>query len=268
MAGEGIRGRRIVVGALLTLSILGACGTGDQPIARETTDSAVVSTGSATGDAAALPASDAADSTVGTTAVPPKQLEDRVLPGTEFDLFATGAVLTVAGVPVDDVLNVRVGPGPEFQVITTLAPTSSGDAVATGRNRDVESGIWAEIEMGDIVGWAKTEFLMQAGAVIDDTANLFPTAQDHPSGPTPEVLARQVADAYASLEPDSTVTIIDGPRHGDLSTVTVDVLGLGDDSIGGYRVHIVLEQVQTGYRVRNVETTTLCARGFDGRRCA
>lgn len=253
-------------------SVLAACGSGtdDRPVAKDATpDSAVVSAGVTSSDTAALSLPDPdPDATVGTTAVPPKVLEERVLPGDAFDAYPyAGAELVVVGVPADDVLNVRLGPGPEFQVVTTLAPTSVSDAVATGRNRSVESGVWAEIRMGGVVGWANTAFLMQTGAVNDDTANLFGAEPENPSGSSPETLARRVAAAYASLQPDSTVTVIDGPRHGDLSTVTVDVIGLGDDSIGGYRVQVFMETDDALFRVRTVETTTLCTRGVDGGVC-
>lgn len=275
MAGEGtdrrrsVRVRTLGAVALAIAIVLAACGSdGDRPVAQSSADSAVVSAGAGDADATALMDEESVESTVGTTAVPPKRLEAHVLPGSAFDLFPyAGATLAVVGVEVDDVLNVRVGPGPEYQVVTTLASTSTDDAVATGRNRSVESGIWAELTIGDIVGWANTEYLKQLGAVNDDTKNLFETGDDHPRGENPERVARQAVRPYASMQPNSTVTIVDGPRGGDVTSVTVDVVNLGDDAIGGYRVVVFMDWFETEYRVRSVETTTLCTRGVDDGLC-
>lgn len=210
----------------------------------------------------------AADSTVGTTAVPPKRLDDDVLPGTPFDEFpVSGAALTVVGIQYDDVLDIRIGPGPEYQIVTTLAPTSAGDAVATGRNRAVESGVWAEIEIGDIVGWANTDFLLQSGPVNDDTATLYPESADRPTGESAQELGREVARTYASLEPVSSITVVDQDRDGGITTVIIDVLGLEDDSVGGYRVEVSMSANADGYRVRSVKTTTLCNRAVSDGVC-
>lgn len=240
----------------------------DDPVASDQDESGAGLTAQDAGEATAQSSSIPVGATVGTTAVPSKRLEDRVLPGTPFDLFPyAGAALSVVGIEHNDVLNVRIGPGPEFRIVTNLASTSSDDAVATGRNRSVDSGIWAEIEIGDILGWANAAFMLQTGSVNDDTTNLYPTPQDHPVGESVEALGREVAGAYASLEPTSSITVIGGPSGVDVTAITLDVLGLGDDSVGGYRVHVFLSHEAEGYRVRNVETTTLCTRGVADGMC-
>lgn len=266
MAGDG-HGRLLIGVAALAMT-LGACG-GDSDDGAAAAD--VVADAESALDDTALAAdrdTELADSTVGATSVPSKPLAEDALPGETFDLFpAAGAAMTVVGVEVGDVLNVRVGPGPEYDVVTTLAPTSNGDALATGRNRSVDSGIWAEVEIGDIVGWSNTAYLLQAGSVDDDTTNLYPTAADHPIDVSLEALGHDVADAYASIDPSSRVVVVDGPNLDDLSTITIDVLGLGDDSVGGYRVAVYAESFDAGFRVRTVEATTLCTRGVDGGMC-
>lgn len=188
------------------------------------------------------------------------------LPGEQIDIFPyEGATLAVVGVAADDVLNVRVGPGAGFDVAFTLEPT--GSAMATGVNRQLDGGqIWAQVEQGGSSGWANTAFLLQPGQVTDETAALYPTPADRPSAETLTQLATAVADQVSSEEPPSEVTIVEGPTVGDessLSEVTVDVIGLGDDALGGYRLHLFAEEDAGGesFTLRTVEQQLLCLRG-------
>lgn len=192
----------------------------------------------------------------------PTTLDPADLPGEPFDLFPyEGAELAVVGVAADDTLNVRTGPGTEFDVLMTLDPLHQG-AVATGRNRQIEGdGIWAEITDGGRTGWANAAFLLQPGQVTDETANRYPTPAERPTAPTLEELADTVAEAFASEEPKSRVTTVDGPTEGDLGEVTVDVIGLGDDAVGGVRLHLFAEPAGGSFTLRTVEQTVLCSRG-------
>lgn len=184
------------------------------------------------------------------------------LPGEPIDLFPyEGARLAVVGVAADDTLNVRTGPGTEFEVAMTLGPLHDG-VTATGRNRQIEGGgIWAEVTDDGRTGWANTAFLLQPGQVTDETATLYPAPADRPTAPTMEELAAVVAERVASQEPPSDVTIVDGPRVGDLGEVTVDVLGLADDAVGGLRLHLFAEPASGSFTLRTVEQTVLCSRG-------
>ena len=70
------------------------------------------------------------------------------------------ALHDVAGVAADDVLNIRAGPGPERDILATLAPGAVGvEVVATAGN-------WAQINTGNRAGWASLAFLaaQQGGA--------------------------------------------------------------------------------------------------------
>lgn len=61
---------------------------------------------------------------------------------------------------------------------------------------------------------------------------------------------------------ESDVVVVDGPKVGDLAEITMDVIGLGDDAVGGERL-VIFAQVEDGgrrFRVRSVELTTLCSR--------
>lgn len=166
-------------------------------------------------------------------------------------------------VAADDTLNVRSGPGVDFEVLVELEPLATG-VVATGHNRSLgEAGFWSEITVDGVTGWANTRYLLQPGEVRDITAELYPTPADRPSAETMLELAELVGGAVASEEPPSDIVVVDGPTVGDLGEVTVDVIGLGDDAVGGMRLTVFAEPAPGGesFTVRTVEATTLCSRG-------
>jgi hypothetical protein len=237
---------RLLAVLVALVLVVAACGDDDGTEAEGTTTSTT-----------------AAATTTTAGSVPPGEL-----PGQPIDRFPfEGADMAVVGVAADDVLNVRAGPGVEFDVLFTLEPL--GGAVATGNNRQLDSGaVWAEVEHDDGTGWANTAFLLQLGTVTDETAALYPTPADRPRAPSMEELAQAVAaDVAPSEGPAADVTIVDGPTVGDLGEVTVDVIGVGDDSVGGYRLHVFAEPSGGTFTVRTVEQTVLCSRGVDGELC-
>jgi uncharacterized protein YraI len=192
------------------------------------------------------------------------------LPGERVEIYPyQGAKLAVAGVAADDTLNVRSGPGTEFDVVYDLGPTAG--ATATGHNRSVgDAGFWSEISADGRTGWANTSFLLQPGQVDDITASLFPTPADRPTAKTMAELGQAVARRRASEEPPSRIVVVEHPTVGDLGEITVDVIGLGDDSVGGERLKVFAEPGPGGgsFTVRTVEATTFCSRGVaDDRRC-
>lgn len=241
---------RSVAALVVAVSITGACSDDDTSTSGTTTTTEpTTSIGTST-------------STASTTSGP---VDPVSFPGEVIETFPyEGAEMAVVGVEADDVLNLRAGPGVEFEVVATLDPTSDGDAVATGANRLLEVGaIWAELRVGGVTGWANSTFLLQSGLVDDVTTQLYPTPGDRPEAETLVDLARAVADDVASVDPRSVVTIVEGPTVGDLGEVTVDVIGIGDDSVGGYRLHIFAEEGPDVFTVRTVEQTTMCSRGAD-----
>ncbi|MBK5224478.1 MAG: SH3 domain-containing protein [Acidimicrobiia bacterium] len=239
---------RRMIAILLTGSViaLAACGDDD----------------GSTGSGTTVP--DPATSTSGatTTTVPP---DDGELPGEPFDLYPyADAELAVVGVATDDTLNVRSVPGSEGEVLFELEPLNTG-VVATGQNRQLDDGtIWAEVTTDDRTGWANTSYLLQPGAVEDATAELFPDPADLPTAATMDDLAQTIADSMAGTEePRPRITIVDGPIEGDLAEITLDVLGLPDDSVHGLRLHLFAEPTGGGYTLRTIERTALCGRGVD-----
>ena len=207
------------------------------------------------------PGADDRDATEPTVATPSSGAP---LPGERQDSYPSeGAKLAVAGVAADDTLKVRSGPGTGFDVVFELRPTAM-NATATGHNRSVkDAGSWSEIAVDGRTGWANAAFLLQPGEVNDITAGLFPTPADRPQAKNMVELGRAVARLRAGGDPESDIVVVDGPTVGDLGEITVDVIGLGDDSVGGERLQIFAEPGPGGatFTVRTVEATTFCRRG-------
>ncbi len=242
---------RLVATLAAVLLLVSACGDDDDTETADTTASSESTTTSSE------------SSTTSSEPTTTESGDPESLPGEVIDLFPyEGAEMAVVGVEADDVLNVRSGPAVDFDVVTTLDPLSDGEAIATGTNRQLDSGaIWAELEIGDVTGWANTAFLLQSGVVDDVTTTLYPAPADRPTAETLDDLAQTVGGEVASDQPPSDITIVDGPTVGDLGEVTVDVIGLGDDAVGGLRLHVFAEEGPDGFTVRTIEQTTMCSRG-------
>ncbi len=191
------------------------------------------------------------------------------LPGEPFDIVApAGTPLVVVGVAHDDVLNVRVGPGVEFDVVADIEPT--GEITSLGLGRLLDGSIWQAVRAGDVEGWVNLSFVGQAGSVDDLTQRAIERLGGRPTAEDVEVLGRIVAEAFASEDPPSRITMVVGPTSGDVDEVTFDVIGLGDDSVLGLRLHVfAVADVRGGVELGSVEATTLCGRGVaEGGLCA
>lgn len=182
-------------------------------------------------------------------------------PGERIDIYPyEGTELGVVGVAADDTLNVRGGPGTDFEVVTELAPTATG-LVATGHNRDLGDSFWSQVSVDGTEGWANVRYLAVLGVTDDITAEVV--AGGRPEAETMVELGQIVARTQATEEPESDIVVVAGPTVGDLGDITVDVIGLGDDAVAGYRLHVVGEPAPggEGFVLRTVERTHLCARG-------
>lgn len=174
-----------------------------------------------------------------------------------------GSTLGVIGVAHDDQLNVRAGPGVDQPVVTTLDPLTDG-IVATGRGWRLSRSIWWEIETDEALGWAASRYLAYLGSVGDLTSLIVERLGGrYPEAETMIDLGRIVAEALASQDPPSAIVMSVGPTVGDLGEVTFDVVGLGDDSVAGYRLHVFGRPAdsQEGFVLHTVEATDLCSRG-------
>ena len=121
------------------------------------------------------------------------------LRGVPWDRPHAGTELAVVGVAADDVLNVRTGPGVDFEVAYTLGPLEDA-VIATGQNRQLPSGdVWALVRQGGREGWVNAAYLLLPSSTDDVTASNFPSPADLPQASTMEDLARLVADAVARV---------------------------------------------------------------------
>jgi hypothetical protein len=217
-----------------------------------------------TGATTTAPATTSSAPTTTTAAPPaPAPVPDDELPGEAFIAAPSeGRAVAVAGVSHDDVLNVRVIPGTEGEIVAELGPTSA-DSVATGRARLLPSSIWWEVTTADgIVGWVSSRFTAQIGPTTDITAGMIAELGTTPEAETIAELGRLVAEAV-DPDPDVPTDIVmsvNADETGDLAEVTYDVIGLGDDAVRGIRVHVFGQPLDSGdgFELRTIEATDLC----------
>ncbi len=188
--------------------------------------------------------------------------------GQEVDLFArTGDVLGVVGVEHDDRLNIRSGPGTEHAIVALAAPGDS--VVATGRAWRIPGAFWYEVESGAATGWANIGFLAYLGGVDDATSEIVAEFGEIPQADTMLELGLIAAQPFLTDEPPTRVVLSEAPTVGDLGEVTYDLLGFGDDSVAGLRLHVFGAPIEggEGFSLGSVERTVLCGRGLSGENC-
>jgi len=248
-----------LLSVVLGLALLAAaCGS-----TSETTTSADASN-TATTTAASSTTTTSAGTATGTdlTTTTAVAATTTTLAGVPTDLGpASGDVLAVVGIAHDDVLNVRAAPGAFNPILDTIEPT--GTASATGTARDLGRAIWFEHDTGDAVGWSNLSFAAYAGGTDDATEEVVSLLGEIPIAESMGALGLIVAGSLASSEPASRIVMSVAPTQGELGEVTYDVIGLGDDSVYGYRLHIFGEEVTDGFSLNTVERTALCSRGVD-----
>ena len=171
--------------------------------------------------------------------------------------------------PYESLLKVREAPSGE--VIASIdSPT--GGIVATGRTRrlpDTEwpEAVWNEVRVAGLTGWAHAAHLAPTGLTDDVTARIIDILGQQPEGDTLVDLALIVGGALATEQPRSLVHTVTRPIvHEGLGEVTVDVLNIGDDSLLGFRLHIVavpeaedwMSEDPGPFTLRTVGRTIIC----------
>lgn len=246
-----------MLAALMMLAV--ACGSDDEPSATTSTTSPATSSTTAAPETTNESTTTKPSTTLvpTTTLAPPPTWQ-----GEEIQLFAQdGDELGVIGVEYFDRLNVRAGPGTEYDVVARLRPTDTANA--TGRAWQIPNAIWYEIEIGGVTGWANTRFLAFLGGVDDITSEIVAARGEIPTGGTMIELALIVAQQYVTDEPPTRIVLTEVPTFGDLGEVTYDLVGFGDDALVGFRIHVFGQPVEgeEGFSLRSVERTLLCGRG-------
>jgi hypothetical protein len=180
---------------------------------------------------------------------------------------AADDIVMVAGVAYDDVLNLRAAPGADQPISDEIPPTFA-DLVAQGNTRDLSPGFWIEVDYEGTVGWVNFAYTAFEGDTNDETSNVIDELGERPVEATMTDLAEVVADVFNSDgEPQVDIVQVTEVVESDLTEVTYDVFGLGDDSVLGFRLHIFAEESSDGFILRTVEATLLCLRGVSDGLC-
>ncbi len=211
------------------------------------------------------------------------------LPGEPSELGPpAGAGLAVVGIRYDSALNFRDGPngtviarldnvmdGGRDPAVYVRQPGSDdiiatvdlqGGVVATGNSRQLPTTIWHELQVGDLLGWASGTFLAPAGSTDDATAEVVDALGELPVADTMGELGLAVAQTMVSQEPQSSVVVSGAPGlSGDLGRVAIDIVGIGDDSVRGFRLVIFAHPAENWteddpgpFTLKSVERTVLC----------
>lgn len=262
-----MRWRAVVVATSVALVVAGCGGGDEEPTATASPTALPSPTASATptDDESPTPTDEPSPTD---TAAPTGSDDPTALPGDPWDGFAqAGDVLAVVGVAHDDALNVRAIPGMDGAVLTTVGPTDD-DLVATGEARQLSQSFWYQVEVDGVTGWASVRFLAFLGGTDDATA-AFLDGRDPIRAETMQQLGEEVAAGFASTEPASEIVMSVAPTVGDLGEVTHDVIGIGDDAVRGFRLHVfgTPDEGGEGFVLRTIERTLICDRGSDGELC-
>lgn len=65
----------------------------------------------------------------------------------------------VRGVPPDDVLNIRSGPNPKYDIVGTIPPDATG-VIGIGGRRQIGPSVWREVKYRGMRGWVNDRFLV------------------------------------------------------------------------------------------------------------
>ena len=165
-------------------------------------------------------------------------------------------VLSVVGIGHDSTLNVREEPGGE--IVTRLDADATG-IVPTGTTQVLTDVLWYEVHAAGVIGWVSGDYVTPLGGTVDATAEVVARLGQTPSAENLAALGRAVAAVVAAEEPESRVRISGEPTVGELSEVTMDVVGQPDDSVRGFRLRIFATRDSDGtFVLRNVESTVMC----------
>ena len=175
---------------------------------------------------------------------------------------AAGTQLGIVGVRHNSLLNVRDVPNGAIVATLNLRIGGQGDGVlqvrdpdagevvaslgvdgltATGRSRDLSRTTWHEIQAGPIFGWASGAYLAPLSADIRLNVTEEVTSQlgRTPTSSTLTGLGNTIAGVFKSEEPPSDVAVSGAPgEFGGIARIIIDVVGLPDDSLRGYRLLI------------------------------
>ncbi len=171
----------------------------------------------------------------------------------------------VVGVAFDDSLNVRTGPGVGYEVVATLPPIAT-DIGVTGGTRLFPSSLWYEVDADGVISWVNASYIALLGATDDATSEVVAIHGSIPSADTMLALGAIVASHFMGEESGGRIVVTVAPSVGSLGEITYDVVGIADDAILGYRLHVFGRQEEGAgpFSLHSVDRTSLCWRGVTG----
>ncbi len=274
----------LLAGAMAMFLALAACGASEE--ASPTTDEAPESTeaelGSELDASGTTMAKDDASTTTTTSSSTTTTTQGTTTTedlGEPLDFFPPiGTSFTVVGVRWDDDLNFRSGPGTSNSVLANVASIDNGhDIIGLGQAWQFEDSIWWKVSVNGTEAWASSRFLAAHGQVDDIFDEVAADLLILKSANLTE-LAERVADSRSDGEPATRMVIVGEPFafEGSGGTITIDVLGFGDDALKGERLTITAalimsaddEPVVEAVVLEGVKRVLLCSRGVSGGLCA
>ncbi len=247
------------IAPFLGVALLGACGA---EIGAPSTSSSLVTPTTETTSTTTPPAETTTTTSVpATTTIPPTSTTSAGTSGLPGDpvTFGPGAgeTLAVVGVAYDDVLNLRAAPGADQPVLAGIPPLFD-ELIALGQTRGLPRSLWIAVDYDGTEGWVNLRYTGYLGETTDMTADFVDglTAAD--------MLELGMTVAEASGYDRADVVVSSYPTQGDPGEITIDLLGLEDDSVRGARAHVFGRSTGNGFTLDSVESTSICARGVDG----
>ena len=243
--------KKLTLSTVALALVLAACGGGDVAESTTTTEATTTSTTQAT--TTTQPET--------TTTTVPATTTTTELPGEPIDFGpADGDTIAVIGVAHDDVLNLRAAPGADQEIVAEI-PNLADGLTALGNTRDMGDSFWIEVDYEGTTGWVHYAFIAYLGVTDDMTSTVIDQLGETPFAETMLDIGAAVAATFASEEPASDIVLTVAPTVGDLGEVTYDVVGIGDDAVRGFRVHVFGQPEDEAFGLKSVEVTTLCGRG-------
>ncbi len=257
-----MRSRPVWIGPLIGVALLAACGA---DVSADSTTSSLATTTTAPTTSTTRVEATTTTSVPATTTIPPTTTTTTGASGPpgEPSNFGPGAgeTLAVIGVAHDDVLNLRAAPGADQTILDGIPPLYDG-LIALGQTRELPRSFWIAVDYEGTEGWVNLRYTGRLGQTSDTTSDVVEELGETPSAGTMLELGMIVAAAFGFDPADVVVT--SAPTSGDPGEVTLDLLGLADDSVTGSRVHVFGQASGSGFTLDTVELTLICARGVDG----
>jgi len=171
------------------------------------------------------------------------------LPGAETQsTFRSGDLVGVIGAE-DGVTHWLVDFPGQDSVAREVQPTDNG-IEALGIAWQVDDVLWERLSFDGREGFFPRSMLAFIGEP-EDVTDLYATLNSK----SVEELGGQIAGEIEATR----IVLVAEPSPLE---VVYDVIGLGDDSVEGYRVRVIAREIDAGFTAELVERTPLCKRGL------